>query len=119
VYIEAIGAATIMLPSFVQSFSGGWYYQLVLVVEAAAFFCAGIALRRRGILTAAIGFIVLVAGRALFDAAHALPNWIVVMIAGMSLLGIGMGILAGRDRWDRWQRALLAWWDETESRALA
>ncbi|HEY8173350.1 MAG TPA: hypothetical protein VIH21_09685, partial [Dehalococcoidia bacterium] len=60
VYIEAIGAATIMLPSFVQSFSGGWYYQLVLVVEAAAFFCAGIALRRRGILTAAIGFIVLV-----------------------------------------------------------
>lgn len=119
VYVEAIGAATIMLPTFVQSFGGGWYYQVVLVVESAAFFSAGVALRRRGMLSAAITFIVLVAGRALFDAVYAMPNWVVVMIAGMALLGIGMGILAGRERWDRWQRTLLSWWEEAGNGALA
>jgi hypothetical protein len=119
VYVEAIGAATIMLPTFVQSFGADWYHQVVLVIEASAFFSAGVALRRRGMLSAAITFIVLVAGRALFDAVHAMPNWVVVMIAGMALLGIGMGILAGRERWDRWQRSLLSWWDEAGNGALA
>lgn len=119
VYVEAVGAGTIMLPTFAQSLDGGWYYHLALVIESAAFFSAGVALRRRGLLTAALAFMVLLAGRALLDAVNALPNWIIVMIAGMSLLAIGMGILAGRDRWEQWQRTLLAWWTETGDNAVA
>jgi hypothetical protein len=57
--------------------------------------------------------LVLVAGRALFDAINALPNWIVILIAGLALLGIGTAILVGRDRWARWEEAILSWWNQT------
>jgi hypothetical protein len=66
-------------------------------------------------LAASLLALVLVAGRALFDAVNVLPNWVVVMIAGMALLGIGVGILAGRERWDRWEKALLGWWDDMDA----
>lgn len=102
--VEAIGAAFIMAPSMIQSLEpGGGRYEWIVLAEAAAFFTASIVLRRRGILSAAIVAMVLIAGRVLFDAVNALPNWVVVMVAGMALLGIGMGILLGRDRWSRWQ----------------
>lgn len=118
VYIEALGAATIMLPSFAQSFGGGWRYQWILLIEATAFLATGIAMRRRGILSAAVLFLALVAGRTLFDAINAMPNWIVVALCGIALLGTGMGILLGRDQWDRWQRTLLSWWDDADEAAL-
>jgi hypothetical protein len=111
VYVEALGAATVMLPSFVQSFDAGWRYQWILLIEAALFLAGGIALRRRGILSAGVLFLVLVAGRALFDAINAMPNWIVVALCGIGLLGIGVGILLGRERWDRWQRTVVSWWE--------
>jgi limonene-1,2-epoxide hydrolase len=118
VYIEALGAATVMLPSFVQSFDAGWRYQWILLIEAAMFLTAGIGLRRRGILSAGVLFMVLVAGRALFDAINAMPNWIVVALCGIGLLGIGMGILLGRERWDKWQRTVVSWWENGDG-ALA
>jgi hypothetical protein len=110
-WIEALGATVIMAPSALQSLQGEWRYLLVLLVEATAFFAAGVTLRRRGILGAAMLFLAAIAGRTLFDAVNALPNWIVVMLAGMALLGVGMGILLGRERWNAWQRSLLGWWD--------
>jgi len=119
VYMEALGAATIMLPSFAQSLDGGWRYQWVLLIEATAFLAAGIALRRRGILSASVLFLVLVAGRTLFDALNAMPNWIVVALCGIALLGVGMAILLGRDAWDRWQRTVISWWDDADENALA
>jgi hypothetical protein len=109
-YIEALGAVVVMLPSFAQSLDGG-RYALILLAEALAFFAAGVVLRRRGMLATAITALVLVAARVLLDAMNALPNWIVVLVAGMALLGVGMGILLGRERWGRWQETLLAWWD--------
>jgi hypothetical protein len=110
-WIEALGATVIMAPSALQSLQGEWRYLLVLLVEATAFFATGVTLRRRGILGAAMLFLVAVAARTLFDAVNALPNWIVVMLAGIALLGIGMGILLGRERWNAWQRSLLGWWE--------
>jgi hypothetical protein len=56
---------------------------------------------------------VLVSGRLLFDALNAMPNWIVVALCGIALLGVGVGILLGRDRWDSWQRAIVGLWEET------
>jgi hypothetical protein len=117
--VEALGAAVIMLPTFLQSLDGGYQYQLILLAEATVFLCAGVALRRRGILGASLVALVLVAARAMLDAVHVLPNWVVVMIAGVALLGIGMSILAGRERWSRWQEALLGWWDEGGDGAVA
>ena len=111
VYIEALGAAIVMLPSFVQSIDAGWRYQWILLIEATVFLAGGIALRRRGILSMGAVFMVLVAGRALLDAINAMPNWIVVALCGMGLLGIGLAILLGRERWDRWQRTVIAWWE--------
>jgi hypothetical protein len=111
-YIEGLGAATIMLPSFVQSIDGAWHYQWILLVEATLFLAASVALRRRGLLGASILFLVLVAGRAMFDAVNALPNWIVVALCGAGLLAGGVAILAGRERWDRWQQTIIGWWDE-------
>ncbi len=119
VYVEALGAATVMLPSFVQSFDAGWRYQWILLIEAAMFLTAGIGLRRRGILSAGVLFMVLVAGRTLFDALNAMPNWIVVALCGIGLLGIGMGILLGRERWDKWQRTVVSWWENAGDGALA
>jgi multisubunit Na+/H+ antiporter MnhG subunit len=117
--VEALGAAIIMLPSMVQSLDvGGGRYEWLLLAEAAAFFTSSIVLRRRGLLSAAKVALVLVAGRVLFDAVNALPNWVVVMLAGMALLGIGMGILLGRERWGRWQEALLGWWAHGEGAAV-
>ncbi len=112
-WVEALGAAIIMLPSFVQSIDGGYRYQWILLVEALAFFAVSVALKRRGLLGASISALVLVAGRAVVDAVNALPNWIIVAIAGSSLLGIGMAILVGRDKWSEVQERLLGWWDET------
>ena len=111
-YIEALGAATIMLPSFVQSIGGGWQYEVILLAEATVFLAAGVGLRRRGIVAAAFLGLVLAAGRVLFDAVNAVPNWVIVMLAGLVLLGIGVGILAGRERWAKWQDAMLSWWGE-------
>jgi hypothetical protein len=113
VYIEALGAATIMLPSFAQSLEGGWRYQWILLVESTVFLAGGIAMRRRGILASSALFMVLVSGRLLFDALNAMPNWIVVALCGIALLGVGVGILLGRDRWDSWQRAIVGLWEET------
>lgn len=111
-WLEALGAAVIMLPSFVQSIGGSYHYQWIMLVEAVGFFALGIVLKRRGILAAAISAMVLMAGRAVVDAVNALPNWIIVAIAGSTLLAIGMAILIGRDRWSEWQERLLGWWDE-------
>jgi len=116
--VEALGAAIIMFPSFAQSIEAGWRYQWILLAEAIVFFALSVALRRRAMLAASLVAMVLVAGRALFDAVNALPNWVVVMIAGVALLGIGMGILLGRERWSRWQEALLGWWDEAGQEKL-
>lgn len=110
---EALGAATIILPTFIQSFAPGWHYDALLIAEASAFLAAGIALRRRGVLGVALFFLVAAGGRALFDAISAMPNWIVAMTAGIALLAIGFAILAGRERWDRWQEAVIRWWGET------
>jgi hypothetical protein len=118
-YIEALGVATIVLPTFLQSLDGGWRYELILVVESALFITISIVLRRRGMLAASAGFLALAGGRALFDAVNAMPNWIVVMLAGMALLGVGVGILLGRDRWDRWQETLFAWWSDAGNGAHA
>ncbi len=118
VYIEALGAATIMLPSFAQSIDAGWRYQWILLIEAIVFLAAGIIMRRRGILSTGALFLVLVAGRLLFDAINAMPNWIVVALSGIALLGVGMGILLGRDQWDRWQRTVLSWWNGEDDGAL-
>jgi hypothetical protein len=90
--------------------AGDGRYEWIVLAEAAAFFTGAIVLRRRGMLSAAIVALVLVASRVLFDAVNALPNWVVVMIAGMALLGVGMGTRLGRERWVRWQEALLGWW---------
>jgi hypothetical protein len=114
-YIEGAGAATVMFPSFARSFDGHWGYSAIVLAEAAAFFSAGIALKRRGVLSMGIAFMVMVAVHALFNAVNALPNWMVVMVAGVALLGVGVAILAGRDRWDAWQKSLLGWWNESGS----
>jgi hypothetical protein len=114
VYVEALGAATIMFPSFVQSFDGGWRYEVILLVEAAGFFAAGVALQRRGLLSTSLLALVLIAGRLLFDAINALPNWIVALIIGMALLLVGFAILIGRERWTAWEKKVLSWWGEPE-----
>jgi hypothetical protein len=110
VFVEAAGAVVVMLPSFVQSIDAGWRYQWILLAEAALFFAGSVILRRRGMLAVSLLAMALVAGRALFDAVNAMPNWVVVMVAGVALLAVGMGILMGRDRWSRWQEALMGWW---------
>ncbi|HEX5478237.1 MAG TPA: hypothetical protein VFY79_00805, partial [Dehalococcoidia bacterium] len=109
--VEVLGAATILVPSAVRALHGGWGQLAVLLAEASAFLLLGAMLRRRGLLAAALTTFVVVAVRVLFDAAQALPNWIIVLIAGMALLGIGMAILLGRERWSRIEKALLGWWD--------
>ncbi len=112
VYVEALGAAVIMFPSFLQSIGGGWRYEVILLIEAAAFFAAGVALQRRGLLSTSLGGLVLVGGRVLFDALNALPNWIVALIIGMALLAVGLGIMVSRERWMRWEERVASWWGE-------
>ena len=112
VFVEAAGAAVVMLPSFAQSIEAGWRYQWILLAEAAVFFAGSVVLRRRGMLAVSLLAMALVAGRAMFDAVNAMPNWVVVMVAGVALLAVGMGILMGRDRWSRWQESLMGWWTD-------
>ena len=116
-FVEGAGAAIVMLPSFLQSFEAGWRYDWIFLAEASAFFIAGIALRRRGLLSVSVTALVLVAVHALFDAVNALPNWVVVATAGAAMLGIGMGILVGRDRWSIWQESVVRWWGDAAGSA--
>jgi hypothetical protein len=109
--LQALGAAVLMGPSLAQSWQdGGWPYALLLLGEG--FFILGVALvqRWRWLLSVATGFIVLDALRYLFDAAQALPNWLIVALAGLLLLGAGTAVLLGRERWVEWQRTAQAWW---------
>ena len=99
-----------MFPSLLQSLEGVWRYELILLVEAAGFFAAGVGLRRRGLLGTSIAALVLVGGRVLFDALNAVPNWIVALIIGMILLAIGLAILLGREQWTRWEERVASWW---------
>lgn len=109
-FMEAAGAFTIMLPSALEAWNGDARYLLLLLGEAAVLLSAGVLIRRRGMAGAGITALVLVSGRMLFDAANALPNWVSVMVAGLALLVIGFAILAGRERFLRWQHAVLDWW---------
>lgn len=111
-YVEALGAAIVLVPALIRSLNGGWPELTIVLAEAVTFFTLGIALKRRGLVVTATTAFVLIAARVLFDAVQALPNWIIVLIAGMGLLAVGFGILLGRERWSRWQDAVLAWWEE-------
>jgi hypothetical protein len=115
-WLESAGVALIAWPTFLDSLDHGGQYQLLLIAESVALLAVSIVLRRRAMLATAAGFLTLAGGRVLLDAVNVMPNWIVVMIAGVALLGIGTLILIGRDRWDRWEAALVKWWaDDAEA----
>ena len=112
--VETTGAIILMGPTLVQSLEeGAWAYGVVLLIEGIALVGLGLLWRRVWLLGTATAFVVLDGLHYLFFAGGpALPNWVILAIAGAAVMAAGTLILLGRDKWTRWHRALLAWWNE-------
>jgi len=109
---ELVGALLIMAPSFVQSFDhGAWAYGIVLLGEGLALFGIAVVRRRLWLLCSSTGFVVVDGLHYLFfSGGPALPNWVLLAIAGTLVMAAGTAILLGRDQWTRWQSAIEVWW---------
>ena len=110
--LEALGAAVLMGPSFVQSFDDdAWRYGLILLGEGLGLVALALVQRRLWLLSTSVTFVVLDGVHYLFFAGGpALPNWAILAIAGTAVMAAGTAILLGRDRWTDWQRMVEAWW---------
>jgi len=117
--LEAPGAVLIMAPSFLQSLDGGgWQYGVILLAEGIAFVVLAVLERRLWLLTSGSGFVVADALHYLFFAGGPpLPNWAILAVAGAAVMAAGTLILLGRDRWMRWHRTLVDWWNSPREQA--
>jgi hypothetical protein len=109
---EALGAALIMGPSFVQSLDAhAWRYGLILLAESIGAVLLALVQRRIWLMGAATTFVVMDGAHYLFFAGGpVLPNWAILAIAGTAVMAAGTAILLGRDRWTDWQRSVQTWW---------
>jgi hypothetical protein len=111
---ESLAAILIMAPSLMQSFDeNAWHYGLILLGEGLGGVGLAIVYRRPWLLGTATGFVVANGLHYLFFAGGpALPNWAILSLAGTAVMAAGTAILLGRDRWMRWHRTVIAWWNQ-------
>ena len=107
------GAIIVILgTTFLQSLGQPWRYIALGLIEGLVLLGATAFLRRRYGVALAVGFLVLIAFRALFDVARALPNWAMIGLLGLLLLGVGVLFLLRRDRLEAWASATLRRWSQ-------
>ncbi len=106
----AAAIVVILGTTFAQSLAYPWRYTFLGLAEGLALLAATLFLRRRyGVALTLLG-LGLIATRAAFDAARALPNWAIIGLLGLLLLGGGFFILLRRDRIERWGTSAAARW---------
>lgn len=107
-----IAAAIIVIlgTTFVQSLVHPWRYTFLGLGEGLALLVATLFLRRRYGVALTLSFLVLTTLRAAFDVARSLPNWIVIGLLGLALLGASLLVLVRRDRFERWSATAAARW---------
>ena len=107
-----IAAAIIVIlgTTFVQSLVHPWRYTFLGLGEGLALLAATLFLRRRYGVALTLSFLVLTTLRAAFDVARSLPNWVVIGLLGLALLGTSLLVLVRRDRFERWSAAAAARW---------
>jgi hypothetical protein len=110
---ELLGTLLILAPTFLQSFEhGAWAYGIILLVEGLALVGVAVVRRRLWLLGSSMGFVVADGLHYLFfSGGPALPNWVLLAIAGMLVMAAGTAILLGRDQWTRWQSSVESWWN--------
>jgi hypothetical protein len=96
--------------TFLLSLGQPWRYIALGLAEGLALLAATAFLRRRYGVALTVGFLVLIAFRAIFDVARALPNWVLFGLVGLALLGAGVLFLLRRDRLEAWGSAALHRW---------
>lgn len=106
----AAAVCVILGTTLVQSLVHPWRYIFLGLGEGLALLGVTLFLRRRYGVVLTLLFLVLTTLRALFDAARALPNWVVIGLLGLTLLGLGVFVLLRRDRFDTWGSAAAARW---------
>jgi hypothetical protein len=118
---ELLGALLIMAPTFVQSFNhGAWAYGIILLGEGLGLFGIAVVRRRLWLLCSSTGFVVANGLHYLFfSGGPALPNWVLLAIAGTLVMAAGTAILLGRDQWTRWQAAIEEWWNRSPAEAAS
>ncbi len=106
-------AIVVMLgTTFLQSLVQPWRYTLLGLVEGLVLLGITAFLRRRYGVALALGFLTLIACRAVFDVARALPNWATIGVLGLTLLGLGVLVLLRRDRLEAWGGSALRRWSQ-------
>jgi hypothetical protein len=111
------GAALLVLPPAVQSFSPGAENWGMLVIGCGmGLLAAGFALFQRWLVVSGVVTLVGVAARFIFDrtTSGAIPYWVVLGVAGLALLGVGVLMLLERDWWDRTKARIAHWWLEAQ-----
>ena len=107
------GAIVVMLgTTFLQSLVQPWRYTLLGLAEGLVLLGITAFLRRRYGVALALGFLTLIACRAVFDVARALPNWATIGTLGLALLGLGVLVLLRRDRLEAWGGSALRRWSQ-------
>lgn len=108
----AAAIVVILGTTFLQSLGQPWRYIALGLIEGLALLGATAFLRRRYGVALSVAFIVLIAFRAVFDVARALPNWALIGLLGLLLLGAGVLFLLRRDRLEAWASGTLRRWSE-------
>ncbi len=103
-----------VLPPAQQSFApGGESWGLLVLGEAIAILMLGLAFGQRWLTVSGVVTLAAAGGRYAFaSGAGDIPNWVVIGLVGLLLLGLGTLLLFERDWWDRTRARLAGWWLE-------
>lgn len=107
-----LATLVLVLPPAEQSFAaGGEAWGLLVLAEATAILLLGLAFGQRWLTVAGVVTLAAAGGRFAFaSGAGAIPNWVVIGVVGLVLLGLGTLLLFERDWWDRTRTRLAGWW---------
>jgi hypothetical protein len=109
-----LGTLVLVLPPAQQSFAaGGENWGLLVIAEAMGLLGLGLAFAQRWLTVAGVTTLAASGGRFAFTSGAAdLPNWVIIGLVGLLLLGLGTLLLFERDWWEKTRSRLAGWWIE-------
>ncbi|HMO95379.1 MAG TPA: hypothetical protein PKD27_04605, partial [Tepidiformaceae bacterium] len=108
----ALASLVFVLPPAQQSLTpGGEAWGLMVIAMALGLLVLGLAFAQRWLTVAGVVTVAAAGGRFAFaTGASAIPNWVIIGVVGLALLGLGTLLLFEREWWERTRSKLSGWW---------
>lgn len=115
--VMLLGALMLVLPPAEQSFEpAGGKFGLELIGLALAMVIVGLLLHGRWLVAAGVSTLTATAMRMITGGLFSTPYWLLLGLGGTALIGFGLLVLLERERWDRFRRRVVEWWQQTAAK---